>query len=160
VSARVSTDLEAPLVPRRALVLAGAAVALGIAAFVAYDLATETDEEHLEGYLDVISGEVDGGYADRVLAWIDPATAPFEAHYYGETRTFDAGNAAELAPLARTALGRWRGTSLTLLRSSIRVEGDDADVHAELLTSDGMVTVDLDLRRHDDGWLVVAATVR
>ncbi|MCS6797834.1 MAG: hypothetical protein NZ898_04790 [Myxococcota bacterium] len=144
-------------VPRAAWLLLPVAA---IGAVVSYDALTQSDEERVRGLLDAMEqGEVDAAWIERLLRWVEPAVVPLEARWQGEQRFFDGTNAAELAPLARRVLGRYRGQRLRALRERIEVDGSSARLWAQLLTPDGIVELTVDLERVDDRWLVTRAVV-
>ena len=135
-----------------------AAVAIG--AVLIADWLIVTDEERLEGFVDSVTGRIDNERIDRALSWTDPKLQPMELTFRGQSLRFDADNAAELPSKAYTHLASYQGEKLTLLSKSIEVKGARATVVVDTLSRRGRTTVDYELRKSGDRWLVSGVFVR
>jgi len=152
-------SLDEPLVPRRALVGVGVVVVLGLAAWLAYDALVVTDEERVGELVDDVAGTMGPDAVTRGLRWVDVERQALEVNAYGDARSYLPGQGAELEARARSALRRFDGTKLRMLRRSVEVSGDQAHVTLQLLADDGMANVDFALRKRGDDWLLARVYV-
>lgn len=147
------------MLSRRAIAIAAAAVGV-VAAAVAADWLIVTDEERLEDFVDAVTGRIDHERIDRALGWTDPAKQPLELTFRGHSLLFDQENAGDLRPKAYTHLSAYQGERLNLMHKSIEVQGAQARVMVDTLSRRGRTTVDFDLRKLDDRWVVSSVRVR
>lgn len=133
---------------------------MAIGAVVIADWLIVTEEERLEAFVDTVSGRIDNDRIERALSWTDPKRQPLELTFRGQSFRFDADNAADLRSKAYTHLASYQGEKLTLLSKNIEVKGLQATVVVDTLSRRGRTTVEYELRKTGDQWLVSGVFVR
>ena len=146
--------------PSRRVIIGAVAAAAVVVVVVVADWLIVTEEERLEGFIDTVTGRIDDDRIDRALAWTDPKSQPVELTFRGQSLRFDADNGPELSSQAHTHLASYQGEKLTLLSKSIDVKTSQATIMVDTLSRRGRTTVQYELRKRDDKWLVSGVFVR
>lgn len=147
---------------RRAWIGAGIALAAIAGILVAYDALVVTEEERLEAFVDDVTGMVTQGRVRGARSrWVDLGRQPLEVSAMGQSLLYREGEEEELAAQSRRALRSMLGTSLRVVSSSIRIEGDTATVDLRLMSRErGFGQAQWRLRRHGEDWLIERLSVR
>jgi hypothetical protein len=144
---------------RTALLWGGSGAAL-IAAYLIIDGLVVTEQERLEEFSTAVTGMIDTQRIDKALTYTDPARQPIEVTVRATSHSFDATNPGDLQALAYSSLAPFSGERLTLLQRSIQIKGESATVTLDTLSKRGRSTVDYDLRKTGDNWIVRRVHVR
>lgn len=131
-----------------------------IAAVVAYDALTESDEERLEQLVRDSTGRIDAVRMDAgIRRWVDLERQPLEVSALGESLYYGSGEDAALRERATRAVRSLSGSELRALSSGIEVDGDEARVSIRAL-GQGLGRIEWTLRKHDGDWLVARLSVQ
>jgi len=145
--------------PRKIAALAGAAVVAIVAALVTWDVLVVTDEEMVETFAAAVTEDVTRANIHVALGYVDPSVQPVLIEIRGETLRFDQSRESFEA-MARSRLRSFEGTGQHVLRKSVEMEGNKAHVTTETFSRRGRVSVDWDLKKHGDRWLVRRMSIR
>lgn len=142
----------------RNVVIAGLAIAAAVGVGIAVERLIVTEEERLELFIDDVTGKIDGEKIDRALAWTDANRQPVELIVRGASWRFE--QSSELSGQARSKLAPYYGERLSLLSSRIEIKEKSAFVAVDTFSRRGRNTVDYELHKLGDRWLVSTVNVR
>jgi hypothetical protein len=146
--------------PSRRAIIVAAFAAVAIGAVVVADWLVVTEEERLEGFVDTVTGRIDDARIERALSWTDPKRQPVELTFRGQSFRFEADNSDDLRSKAYMHLASYQGEKLTLLSKSIEVKGLHATIVVDTLSRRGRTTVEYEVRKTGEQWLVSGVFVR
>lgn len=136
---------------RRALssLLRAAAVllVLGVAACDCGD-GEPSDEDLIEKFIADVTGDVDAGYVQRCLAYVDLDAYPLDVRVPQHAGVYDAERGPEIEKAFRRVVDRrFKNTEIKRRSAKFEIEGNRADVHLALLTAVGPLRAELTLEK-------------
>lgn len=142
--------------PRTAGLAFGATLIL-VGSWLGVDAMVVTDEEQLEELANAVTGPVEPSRIDAALeAWTDLSREPLEVHAFGRTERYTADDTQALRGRVRQTLRPFKGERLRKMRQEIRIDGQTGRVTLRIISSRGMMDLELQLRKDGDDWLVSA----
>lgn len=149
------------MMTRRNLVIAAAGATLLVAAMVVGDVLIVTDEERLEDFSDAIAGTIDHGWVTNCLKYVDPARQSVTVEARGSSYSYGREDGGRLTEDAHLRLSPFYGTNLHLMGRTIEVDGDKARVVLHTFSRQGgRATIDLDMKKRGEDWLVAYVKVQ
>ncbi len=145
--------------PKKIAALVGAGLVLLVGTLVIWDILVVTDQERVEAFADTVTSEVSPENIEKALAHVDPALQPVLIEVRGESLRFDQSQ-EHFAAMARSRLRSFEGTKQHVLRKNVEVKGLSATVATETFSRRGRVSVDWELRKRGDAWLVNRMSIR
>lgn len=137
-----------------------AAVVVAIAAYFGFDALVVTDEERLEAFADVVTGDLTDVRFEAAWAYVDLGRQPIEVLSFDGVQTYDAARGSEARARARQVVQRLQGDNLRALGQSIEITDDVGVVAQRILSNQGMANIEYRLHRHGDDWLIGRVWVR
>jgi hypothetical protein len=141
------------MTPRKIAALVGGGVVLLIIVLIVWDILVITDEERIEEFADAVTEQINDENIKTALTYTDPAVQPILVEIRGESMRFNQSGAV-FGSMARTRLRPFEGTAQHVLRKSIEMGENKANVSTETFSRQGRVSVDWELRKRDERWLV------
>ncbi|MCU0691910.1 MAG: hypothetical protein MUF54_10950 [Polyangiaceae bacterium] len=148
------------MVPRNKWLLAGAVFVVAVASWIIVDLLVVTDEERLEEFAEIVTEVIDEEHLRAALQHVDPSRQPVLVEARGQSARFDTLSQEQFATHARARLRPFEGLGQHALRREIELKENHAVVLTETFSRRGRVTVDWELRKHGNDWLVSRVNVR
>jgi hypothetical protein len=146
--------------PRTVAALAGAGLALLIAALVVWDILVVTDQERIEAFADTVTSEVNAENIELALAYVNPSVQPVLIEVRHQSLRYDKESPEEFAAMAHGRLRPYHGTKQHVMRKSVEVQETRATVATETFSRRGRVSVDWELKKRGDDWLVSRMAIR
>lgn len=107
-----------------------------------------SDEDVIEKFIEDITGEVDGGYVARAMAYVDFENYPVDVRVPRYAGVYTAAQGAEIEKQFRKVIKRrFAGTELRRRSSRYEIDGDRAEVHLGLLSAVGPLRAELELTK-------------
>lgn len=126
----------------------------------AADALVVTETERLEALADDLSDEDPGRRVDQLLRHVVPGREAVDLSVAGRRGRYAEGDEVDLADALRSSLRFLEARDVSTVQQSVSHRGDDATVALRVRAGGELHDVALDLRRHDDRWLVRRVVVR
>ena len=111
-----------------------------------------SDEDLIEKLVEDVTGDVDDGYADRVLAYVDIPSYALDVRVPHHAGVYDESRAAEITGAFRRGIrDQFEGDTFKVRGLKIDPHGDSAEVDFALVTRVGLLGVSMTVRKPAPG---------
>jgi hypothetical protein len=111
-----------------------------------------SDEDLIQKLIADVTGDVDGTYVGRSLAYVDMGRYPLDVKVPRHSGVYDASRAPEIEKRFREVIRqRFQGTQIRLRNDEVEIDGDRAEVRLALMTAVGPLRVQLTVQKPEPG---------
>ncbi|MGD8860973.1 MAG: hypothetical protein PVI30_13275 [Myxococcales bacterium] len=121
-----------------------------------------SDEDLIQKLIEDVTGEVDGTYVKRCLAYVDMQRYPLDVKVPRHSGVYDAERAPQIEKRFRDIIRqRFQGTEIRLRNDEVEIDGDRAEVRLALITAVGPLRVELTVQKPEPGvWKISRVHIR